>query len=634
MAKRLECDIVMSGGIASGIVYTGAIRKLAEIYDFKRIGGSSAGAIAAAWTAAASLAKLHNPNPTEDPFQTKIKQHPEDLAVEIGGKTVYERLFQPQPGTQSLFVFAMAPNKLRGLFTAYLPLALLGLAVPFGLLLSSSLTRGISGWTFWALIIACLLLVLLLPLSLAILGFLRDIFWKLTPENGYGLCSGSNKDSVGSAGVNALTDWMNEFIQDLAPKKRNDQGILVDRLDTQPVTFGDLWDNGGDEHALRAIDLQLMTTDITRGLSRCLPFLEDHRGQLIFKKDELDRLFPASIVAWMVKHAQSKRCQDIDLTEYFGLPKPVDLPILFGARMSASLPFLLSAIPLYTVRLTERGDTKIERCWFSDGGITSNFPIQFFDAPLPARPTFGINLVSSHVALAELEEKKGGKLKWKSGLGGELTKLDVWMPTENLTRIARFYAQEERGPDRKSHDGPVDFGIAIANTALGWADTELMDMPAYRDRIVHVRIKENEGGFNLGMKKDVIKKLRDRGECVGELLTARFAPNSGKRLQPMELTWDNHRWVRYRSMMAALEVLGRRFQAAWNRNREYENLLLRSKNTPKSYPLTSDQYKFAATATKDFIGLVHGWTKDVQSFDSDNTGRSPRPKTALRMMPR
>ena len=29
---------------------------------------------------------------------------------------------------------------------------------------------------------------------------------------------------------------------------------------------------------------------------------------------------------------------------------------------------------------------------FSDGGISSNFPVQIFDSPLPARPTFAINL--------------------------------------------------------------------------------------------------------------------------------------------------------------------------------------------------------------------------------------------------
>lgn len=32
--------------------------------------------------------------------------------------------------------------------------------------------------------------------------------------------------------------------------------------------------------------------------------------------------------------------------------------------------------------------------WFSDGGICANLPVHFFDAPLPTRPTFAIDLES------------------------------------------------------------------------------------------------------------------------------------------------------------------------------------------------------------------------------------------------
>jgi hypothetical protein len=46
-AIKLQCDLVMRGGIASGLVYPRAIAKLAEIYDFRSIGGTSVGAIAA-----------------------------------------------------------------------------------------------------------------------------------------------------------------------------------------------------------------------------------------------------------------------------------------------------------------------------------------------------------------------------------------------------------------------------------------------------------------------------------------------------------------------------------------------------------------------------------------------------------
>ena len=47
------CDLVMKGGVTSGLVYPRAALQLAEEYSFKCIGGTSAGAVAAAFTAAA-----------------------------------------------------------------------------------------------------------------------------------------------------------------------------------------------------------------------------------------------------------------------------------------------------------------------------------------------------------------------------------------------------------------------------------------------------------------------------------------------------------------------------------------------------------------------------------------------------
>ena len=47
-----ECDLILKGGITSGIVYPYAILELATKYRFRSLGGTSAGAIAAAFAAA------------------------------------------------------------------------------------------------------------------------------------------------------------------------------------------------------------------------------------------------------------------------------------------------------------------------------------------------------------------------------------------------------------------------------------------------------------------------------------------------------------------------------------------------------------------------------------------------------
>ena len=140
-------------------------------------------------------------------------------------------------------------------------------------------------------------------------------------------------------------------------------------------------------------------------------------------------------------------------------------------------------------------------------------------------------------------------------------------------------------------------------------------------------------------------RVSNRGRCAGELLAARFAPEPRKDPQTnraIELTWDNHRWVRYRSVMTALEVVARRFGATWISEskpwRSYRELLNRNTGEkPNSYALERlGQYAFAVSATDQFVNFFAGWTTKDQTFDRGlgaSTGAAPRPKPILRVMP-
>lgn len=69
------CDLVMKGGITSGVVYPLAIVELSRKYLFKNIGGTSAGAVAAVITAAAEYGKrTGNPSGYE-----RLEKLPNDL---------------------------------------------------------------------------------------------------------------------------------------------------------------------------------------------------------------------------------------------------------------------------------------------------------------------------------------------------------------------------------------------------------------------------------------------------------------------------------------------------------------------------------------------------------------------------
>ena len=91
-------------------------------------------------------------------------------------------------------------------------------------------------------------------------------------------------------------------------------------------------------------------------------------------------------------------------------------------------------------------------------------------------------------------------------------------------------------------------------------DATLTHQPGYRDRIVHVHTAPDEGGINLAMPPDVIEALTRRGQAAGRALVERFAETPGTA---PGLSWDNHRWVRYRSTLAALAEQLERLAQAW-----------------------------------------------------------------------
>lgn len=94
------CDLILTGGIASGVVYPWAIVELARHYRFRSIGGNSVGAMAAALAAAAEYGRCCGNSEAFEP----LRLSPLDLAEEDhAGNTRMLRLFQPDAGVRGLF---------------------------------------------------------------------------------------------------------------------------------------------------------------------------------------------------------------------------------------------------------------------------------------------------------------------------------------------------------------------------------------------------------------------------------------------------------------------------------------------------------------------------------------------------
>ena len=533
-AVRVQyCDIVMKGGITSGVVYPLAINELAQIYKFKNIGGTSAGAIAAAAAAAAEYCR--KANGSDDGFELVAKL-PDELA---GG--ALERLFQPQFSTRSLFKLGLTfvgsshwfwrlAKALVKLFVLF-PLGTLIGALP-GLVILYYLRRDVSTpWSLSLWVALVLLLVVLPAFLLALLNVVAQALWAI-PANNYGLCGGS-----GGKGKNKpLTDWMTDKFELIAQKKDT----------SRPLIFNDLWTAGQPGSVSvssdnREINLQMMTTNLTLGRPHRIP-LEDETLFFYFRESEFRNLFPQHIVDYMIQAKPYGRGDD-DYWKamspmFYPLPAPAALPVVVAARMSLSFPILISAIPLYTFdsSLPENTDPRrrptVERCLFSDGGISSNFPIHFFDSPLPRWPTFGITLSSASGSTSE-RNIDSTRVTLSHCNRPDQTEEDFNRFDEKWWRLGGFVG-------------------AILNTLRNWRDQTQARVPGYRDRIATIHLSTSEGGLNLNMPPETIKKLSAFGTLAGQQLRRRFNPAEG---DGSGLNWENQRWIRYRSFMSVFEYM-------------------------------------------------------------------------------
>ena len=359
----------------------------------------------------------------------------------------------------------------------------------------------------------------------------------------------------------------------------------------------------------------------------------------------MGRLFPEHVVEHMVANPPAlpdggARRRDAELTREFlsplrPFPPPEELPVVVAARMSLSFPILLSAVPLYRIdwsrernqRLDtewrqwrtagEQGERPAEHptadvCWFTDGGASSNFPVHFFDAPLPRRPTFAINLRPFHSDHPETAQQAD----------------NVWMvPSATGGQLAWWYALPAAG-------GMLDGRLAaflgnIVRTMQNRVDDAHLRMPGVRDRVVHVSLSDTEGGMNLTMAPATITTLTERGREAGAKLVRRF----GEERAPDEpLSWRDHRWTRLRCAMPAVAELLANVAEAFDAppgdgTPGYRDLLTAGHGPP--YTMTAGRREAAGVAFERLVELGNGLDAAQDAFGADR----PQPPPGARMVP-
>ena len=615
-APSLTCDIVMKGGITSGVIYPRAVAELAQTYRLSSVGGASAGAIAAAAAAAAELGRQTGG------FE-ELDAMPDELAaVGPDGHSTLASFFQPTATAAPLFrlLFAVAGAEsgkvgalVRGLLGSFWKEALVGSCVGSVLVVVSLLGEGVA--TVAGVVGGLLLLVIGAAVGVLV-GALRT--FARVAGDGFGMCTGMEGDGAG--GATPLTPWLYEKIQSLAGRGPGDA----------PLTFGDLRRAG--------VTLRVMTTNLTRHQPMAMPW---STGEFWFDPDEFRRLFPEDVVAWMENptpatpfDTQLRRAQAGRLRPW---PSPDDLPVIVATRMSLSFPVLISAVRLWSIDFTQPSnwravdeaarwrranpDGTVEQAlavlpaptfspvWFTDGGLCANLPVHFFDSPLPKHPTFAFNLGPFPPGREKSPDQSENSYLPTANAGG-LQRPWFPLPTAGLGAWASF-------------------GMLMVHTAREWVDAAQMVMPGYRDRIVTVHHDESEGGMNLSMPPDVVRDLAERGRLGAVKLVDVFA---GERPGVVPARgWDNHRWIRFRT--AASGLAG--WLGAWNRSYRdaspggtpYPDLAGPGADAElPSYRLTNAQRESLNEKTGQLAGLADAWGAAPMP-------PAPQPAPRLRLVP-
>lgn len=621
-----ECDLVMKGGITSGIVYPPAVYELQQHYRFRNIGGTSAGAIAAACTAAAEV------NRANGGFDTLLKVSKElsDTKDKHGaqndnGISNLQKLFQASPTTQPLLDIlnavlkppakaapaqdaptqdASAPtseldnlplflNLLKRVVPANRQIALVvanrlnifwskqdltpyapylnggaigrGIGIALGIILAATLALAVTGAMSFSMstqtLTGLILLLSVFGIACAVFGTLGgwlglwlgriigviwdtyDLLIRRVRGNFYGVCSG-HTEVANPDGTN-LTDWLSDTLDSIAGRAKR----------SNPLTFNDLKNAG--------VALNMVTSNLSHNRPYLLPY---GLKNFLFREDEMRKLFPTFIVDFMIAHQPDTpdRKKLVGALpnmpagqKFYFFPDLTYLPVVVCTRMSLSFPLLLSAIPLYSIKAQAYSDwlsgakqtfvylddqkapqNDMQRNWFSDGGICSNFPIQFFDAWLPSRPTFGINLT-------------GKASDTSASTLSDLTGIPPIQPTTANTAantdVFLFRAEDQQDPEWNNVEEPAAFAMSIFSTAQNYHDTMQACLPSYRERIAQIRLDDHEGGLNLTMPPEVINTVVQKGTEAGKAFALPDAQH------PVTFHFEHHRWVRFRVLMAQLE---------------------------------------------------------------------------------
>jgi predicted acylesterase/phospholipase RssA len=360
-SPRDECDLILKGGLASGVVYAEAVPMVARTHVLRSIGGASAGAVGAVFAAACEYARARAG--TMAAFDAlehqgcELERDPRRLTAVFRPTTAWRRL---------LFWALLHP---AGRVAS--ALAMMSAFVTVLVLARTSLIAAVAAPLLLALTVV-FLLTRRRKRGKRADGDLRVEWLALGTGMRRHTANPRRRAWRRDKERLPLTEWLHHYVQAAAGR----------RCEDPPLTFAEVARARPDA----PIDLRIVVTDLALRRRVVLPVESEARGYH-YDATELERLFPPAIVSHLAARPPRgavPRSFEGGLTLH---PLPTDdLPIVFAARASAAFPGLFCPIPVWTVSK----DGRPHRHLLVDGGVAENFPVSFFDSWIPTRPTFGI----------------------------------------------------------------------------------------------------------------------------------------------------------------------------------------------------------------------------------------------------
>ena len=241
--------------------------------------------------------------------------------------------------------------------------------------------------------------------------------------------------------------------------------------------------------------------------------------------------------------------------------------------------------------------------WFSDGGLTANLPVQFFDSELPSRPTFAIDLAPFSDDHPRSDDERDNSYLPLVNQGGDHRRTARWAP--------------------KPLSALFSFGMSLVETARTWVDQASLTMPGYRDRVVTVYQDGAEGGINLAMPPELVTALSQRGRFAAARLVDRFGPGGAG--------WPNHKWIRYRTSTAALSDWLAAFERGYTvQQPPFYDALLDDPDEQPSYRVSGEKLAAVRERTEGLRTEIADWAAEP---DDAFTANRPQQPPILRLVP-